>query len=94
MKVPEALSKIRTIKEQRHASKENASQDSIWMKTIILGERCRVPNDEEEDAIIYDDKGKRVPMYQPKTPRSLPVSRTNSYIDTSALPRQETMTRR
>lgn len=34
-------------------------EDSIWMKTIILGEKCRVP-DEEEGAIIYEGKGKRI----------------------------------
>lgn len=104
MKLPEALSwtRIKTGKEHRHHKRHASSasskdenavpQDSIiWMKTIILGERCRVPTGEDDDdaAIAYDDKGRRVPLYQPRTPRSLPVSRTSSHIDPTALPSRQ-----
>lgn len=41
-------------------------EDSIWKKAIILGEKCRVP-DEDEEAIVYDEKGNRISTYHPKT---------------------------
>nr|GLL47042.1 unnamed protein product [Ipomoea trifida] len=41
-------------------------EDSVWKKAIILGEKCRVP-DEDEEAIVYDEKGKRISTYHPKT---------------------------
>ncbi|OVA08413.1 hypothetical protein BVC80_209g147 [Macleaya cordata] len=74
-----SLSKIRTRKEE-----QQKQEDSIWTKTIMLGEKCKVPN--EEDDIIYDQKGNRISSYRSKTPRSLPVSRTNSLIDQDLLP--------
>lgn len=82
------LSRIRTrIKKEKHkqaAARENAppGEESVWMKTIILGEKCRVPNsdDDDEDMVVYDERGNKKRMYHPKTPRSLPVSRTNSFI--------------
>uniref|UniRef100_A0A5B7B379 Uncharacterized protein n=2 Tax=Davidia involucrata TaxID=16924 RepID=A0A5B7B379_DAVIN len=63
-------------------------EDSIWKKTIILGEKCRVP-DEDEDAILYDEKGNRISTYHPKVPTSLPVSRQTSFIDLDAIPSLE-----
>ena len=55
------------------------------MKRIILGERCKV--DDEEEAVVYDVKGNRQRNYHPRTPRSLPVSRTSSFAaaDTKTL---------
>ncbi|PRQ27986.1 hypothetical protein RchiOBHm_Chr6g0311201 [Rosa chinensis] len=54
-------------------------EESIWMKTIILGEKCKVP--EEDDIVIYDAKGRKIPAYHPK-------SRQNSLIDQTAIPNQ------
>ncbi|OWM63376.1 hypothetical protein CDL15_Pgr022121 [Punica granatum] len=63
-------------------------EDSIWTKTIILGEKCQVPDEDEDDGIIYDHKGKRISTYHPKNQRSLPVSRSNSFIDRDAIPKK------
>ncbi|KAK1314657.1 hypothetical protein QJS10_CPA06g00958 [Acorus calamus] len=89
LKLSNGLAKIRTTVGRRSATEEE--EESIWMKKIILGERCRVPGDdggdndgsgnvEDDDLFIYDEKGNRRMAYHPRTPRSLPVSRTNSFI--------------
>ncbi|KAK1289631.1 hypothetical protein QJS10_CPB18g00844 [Acorus calamus] len=89
LKLSNGLAKIRTTAGRRSATEED--EESIWMKKIILGERCRVPGDdggdndgggdgEYDDLFIYDEKGNRRMAYHPRTPRSLPVSRTNSFI--------------
>ncbi|KAL9688457.1 hypothetical protein QQ045_032878 [Rhodiola kirilowii] len=70
--------------EQKKLKAKLEKEDSIWMKTIILGEKCRV--EDEDDAVIFDDRGIKVTAYHPKTPSSLPVSRTASYIDQDAIP--------
>ena len=57
-------------------------EDSVWMKTIILGEKC-VP-DEEDDAVIYEGKGKKISAYHPKSCMS--VSRQCSSMEPNALP--------
>ncbi|CAL5431900.1 unnamed protein product [Camellia sinensis] len=59
-------------------------EDSIWKKTIILGERCRVLD--EDDTIVYDENGNRISTYHPKTPSSLALSRQTSSIDPEAIP--------
>lgn len=46
-------------------------EDSIWKKQIILGEKCKVP-DEDDDTILYDEKGERYLTYHPKKPATLP----------------------
>ena len=56
---------------------EAEESESVWMKRIILGERCKV--DDEEELVVYDVKGNRQRNYHPRAPRSLPVSRTNSF---------------
>ncbi|CAK9152095.1 unnamed protein product [Ilex paraguariensis] len=60
-------------------------EDSIWKKTIILGEKCKVPD--EDDTIVYDEKGNKIETYHPKTPSSLPLSRQTSFLDPNAIPR-------
>ncbi|KAM6541838.1 hypothetical protein CsatB_006285 [Cannabis sativa] len=55
-------------------------QESIWMKTIILGEKCKV-SDEEEEAVIYERKGKKISAYHPRTGSSLSISRQSSFIN-------------
>ncbi|KAL1344878.1 hypothetical protein HN51_018687 [Arachis hypogaea] len=56
-------------KEEKEKEKDNIKgklkvEDSIWMKTIILGEKCNT--DEVEDPIIYEGKGKRIAAYHPR----------------------------
>lgn len=66
-------------KEEPSGKKKGKTEDSVWMKTIILGEKCQVPED-QEDAVIYEGKGKKVSAYHPKT-RSTMSSNQFSYID-------------
>lgn len=66
-------------------------EDSLWKKQIILGEKCRVPNEneEEDDTIIYDENGHKITAYHKKPPGpagSLTMSRQSSEIDTNAIP--------
>ncbi|KAG6388042.1 hypothetical protein SASPL_153239 [Salvia splendens] len=43
-------------------------EDSVWKKTIILGERCRVPRDDDDDNLkLYDEKGHKIITYHPKS---------------------------
>ncbi|KAI3454153.1 hypothetical protein Pfo_010816 [Paulownia fortunei] len=61
-------------------------EDSIWKKTIILGEKCKVP-DEDEDAILYDENGNRISTYHRKnTGSSMSFSRQNSCTDQDSDP--------
>ncbi|CAL0327137.1 unnamed protein product [Lupinus luteus] len=57
-------------------------EDSVWMKTIILGEKC-VPD--EEDPVIYEGRGKKISAYHPKNSSSISVSRQCSFIDPDAI---------
>ncbi|KAG8375689.1 hypothetical protein BUALT_Bualt10G0126500 [Buddleja alternifolia] len=59
-------------------------EDSIWKKTIILGEKCRVPDEDDDDNyILYDEKGNRISTYHPKSPSTggLSLSRQASCIN-------------
>ncbi|KAF5175247.1 hypothetical protein FRX31_035170 [Thalictrum thalictroides] len=82
-----ALARMLSRKEEHQQVKQKQSkpEDSIWTKKILLGEKCRVP-DEDDDAIFYDERGNRLSSYPVKTPRSVPVSRSNSFIDKDSLP--------
>ncbi|CAN6582926.1 unnamed protein product [Malus baccata var. baccata] len=84
IKLPRSLSMARKdkVKEEYNKRKNGKlkPEDSIWMKTIILGEKCKVPD--EDEAVIYDAKGRRIPAYRPK-------SRQSSFIDPNALPDQK-----
>jgi len=54
--------------------------DSVWMKTIILGGKC-VP-DEEDDVVIYEEKGKKISAYHPRKPTSSSISsHSSSYVN-------------
>ncbi|KAJ4709042.1 Phosphatidylinositol 3,4,5-trisphosphate 5-phosphatase [Melia azedarach] len=55
------------------------TEDSVWKKTIILGEKCRP--DEEDDGIIYDNKGNKITAYHKKTQSNYSLSRTSSRVD-------------
>jgi len=61
------------------------TEESVWMKTIILGDKC-VP-DEEDDPVIFEGKGKKISAYHPKTisSMSMSISRQNSFHDSDAL---------
>ncbi|KAJ4952942.1 hypothetical protein NE237_029774 [Protea cynaroides] len=81
MKIPGsgAVQRFKSRREENHQKEGGReTEKSLWTKTIILGEKCKVPD--EEDAIIYDDKGNRIAAYPTRTPRSLPVSRSNSFF--------------
>ncbi|KAL3650741.1 hypothetical protein CASFOL_007144 [Castilleja foliolosa] len=56
----------RQTSRREHKEKKLKPEDSIWKKTIILGEKCRVP-DEDEDDILYDENGNRISTYHRKS---------------------------
>lgn len=97
MKLTRSLSMARMSKEESSSSSSNYGgkkgkllkstdhQDSIWMKTIILGEKCRVP-EREEEAVIYEGQGRKISAYHPRTASSLSISRQSSFIDQEAIP--------
>lgn len=77
----ERLERIRSRRwgggdEEEAASSGVEPEDStLWAKTIILGERCRVPSGDEDDG----DMMIRWKSYRPRQPRSVPVTRSNSF---------------
>ncbi|TMX00291.1 hypothetical protein EJD97_001065 [Solanum chilense] len=63
-------------------------EDSIWKKQIILGEKCKVPNqDDDDDTILYDEDGNRISTYHPKQLNVMSMSRQSSEIDPNAIPK-------
>ncbi|CAL4975720.1 unnamed protein product [Urochloa decumbens] len=61
---------------------EVGEEGTLWTKTIILGERCRVPSDGDDDDGEDADGGGgmvRWRSYRPRQPRSVPVTRSNSF---------------
>ncbi|KAH0658012.1 hypothetical protein KY289_026760 [Solanum tuberosum] len=63
-------------------------EDSIWKKKIILGEKCKVPNqDDDDDTILYDEDGNRISTYHPKQLNVMSMSRQSSEIDANAIPK-------
>ncbi|CAL1370485.1 unnamed protein product [Linum trigynum] len=74
-------------REERKIKREKMrNEDSVWMKTIILGEKCKVPDQEDDMDVIFDGKGRKVSAYHPRTMSSYGLSRTNSSIDHTAIP--------
>ena len=57
---------------------EVGEEGTLWTKTIILGERCRVPSAGDEDGGA-DDAAVPWKSYRPRQPRSVPVTRSNSF---------------
>ncbi|KAL5559459.1 hypothetical protein UlMin_035670 [Ulmus minor] len=90
MKLPRTLSMARNRdgkdESTRYKKEKLKMEDSIWMKTIILGEKCKV-SDEEEEAVIYEGKGRKISAYHPRTASSLSVSRQCSVVDQDAIPK-------
>ncbi|KAG2589481.1 hypothetical protein PVAP13_5NG362400 [Panicum virgatum] len=62
----------------RRGGGEVGEEGTLWTKTIILGERCRVPSAGNEDGGAGDVA---VPWksYRTRQPRSVPVTRSNSF---------------
>eukprot|EP00252_Welwitschia_mirabilis_P013515 TRINITY_DN29720_c0_g1_i1.p1 TRINITY_DN29720_c0_g1~~TRINITY_DN29720_c0_g1_i1.p1 ORF type:complete len:162 (-),score=10.40 TRINITY_DN29720_c0_g1_i1:249-734(-) len=59
-----ALLQARRKKEHFQRTEENQLEDgdeTIWRRNILMGERCRPPN--FSGAILYDDKGNRLPHF-------------------------------
>uniref|UniRef100_A0A0D9V248 Uncharacterized protein n=1 Tax=Leersia perrieri TaxID=77586 RepID=A0A0D9V248_9ORYZ len=55
----------------------DAEGSTLWTKTIILGDRCRVGEDDEGVA--------RWKSYRPRQPRSVPMTRSNSFAGVATL---------
>ncbi|KAF2287041.1 hypothetical protein GH714_037122 [Hevea brasiliensis] len=90
LKIPRTMSMARRDREDKNIQKKKGKlkhEDSVWMKTIILGEKCKVPD--EDEPVIYDGKGNRISTYHPKLPGSLSISRQNSFVDVNAIPSQQ-----
>lgn len=82
LKVPRNLSVAKGVGDGRKKEKSK-TEDSVWMKTIILGDRC-VP-DEGDDGVIYEQKGKKISAYHPRNSSSISISRPTSSIDHDAI---------
>lgn len=68
--------KMRASRKERRVTE---SEETIWKKTIILGEKCKIPSCDEDE----DDEAAR--NYHPRTPRSRPMSRTSSFAIADAV---------
>ncbi|KDP34078.1 hypothetical protein JCGZ_07649 [Jatropha curcas] len=79
MRMPRSMSMARRDREVKKKAKVKAD-DSVWMKTIILGEKCKVRREEEDDSM-----GKNISTYHPESVNS----RQNSSPDINATPSQE-----
>ncbi|KAL1212710.1 hypothetical protein V5N11_021265 [Cardamine amara subsp. amara] len=69
--------------------KKMKAEKSILVRPIILGEKCRVLDEEEGD----EDHKQRMPkhrIYHPRSLSSISISRTNSNIDANVIPVNET----
>ncbi|TKY74895.1 hypothetical protein E2542_SST03660 [Spatholobus suberectus] len=86
IKMPRSLSVARNwdqIKEEKNKGPKLKAEDSVWMKTIILGDKC-VP-DEEGDPVIFEGRGKRIAAYHTKKHSTMSISRQGSFLDPDAL---------
>ncbi|CAL5204866.1 unnamed protein product [Lathyrus oleraceus] len=68
------------IKEDINKAKPK-TEESVWMKTIILGEKCNP--DDEDDPVIFEGKGKKISAYHPRSYST--ISRQCSFLDSDAL---------
>ncbi|KAK4366251.1 hypothetical protein RND71_014131 [Anisodus tanguticus] len=73
--------------DKKRDKKSNKDEDSIWKKQIILGEKCKVPADEDDDTILYDEDGNRISAYHPKPSIGLIISRQSSNIEEDDIPK-------
>lgn len=65
---------------KKRDKKLSKDEDSIWKKQIILGEKCKIPADEDDDTFLYDEDGNRISAYHPK-PITLSISRQSLNIE-------------
>lgn len=61
IKVSRTLSSVKNQYEKKKWKYKSDEDNSLWTKTIILGEKCRP--DEEDDIMIYDKKGNIISTY-------------------------------
>ncbi|GKV03637.1 hypothetical protein SLEP1_g15911 [Rubroshorea leprosula] len=97
VKVPRSMSFVGSQEEKLHkgwrkvkkAAKLKTDYDSVWTKTIVLGEKCRIRDD--EDDVVYNGKGTNAsrPSTSYPSPSALPLSRQTSSIDPNAIPSQD-----
>ncbi|KAK7410152.1 hypothetical protein VNO78_00698 [Psophocarpus tetragonolobus] len=97
IKMPRSFSVARNWDQKEDKNKGNIAgklkvEDSVWMKTIILGEKCAP--DEEDDPVIFEGKGKRIAAYHTKRNTTMSIGRQTSLFDSDALqlsvPKSET----
>lgn len=55
----------------RRKDKKPKQQKSLWQKRIILGEKCKIPREEDDDTILYDEKGNKITTYHHRGTSSL-----------------------
>ncbi|MED6192151.1 hypothetical protein PIB30_007326 [Stylosanthes scabra] len=80
-KLEEKREREREKEKEKGNIKGKLPEDSIWMKTIILGEKCKT--EEVDDPIIYEGKGKRIAAYHPRNRSTMGSSL--DLVDTDAL---------
>ncbi|XVE70894.1 hypothetical protein DITRI_Ditri10aG0106800 [Diplodiscus trichospermus] len=73
-----SVSKIREKKKIK-------AEDSLWRKTIILGEKCKRLDDEDDD----EGELNTVSASHSGTQSTMSISRTNSFIDPDTVPNQD-----
>ncbi|KAK9683893.1 hypothetical protein RND81_10G172800 [Saponaria officinalis] len=79
-KASEFKDKASDLTDLRKNKNEN---ESLWQKRIILGEKCRLPNQDDE-GVAYDGQGNNV-VTQTQTRKLPSMSRSCSSIDHRAL---------
>jgi hypothetical protein len=63
-----------------HRGGEVGEEGTLWTKTIILGERCHVTSSSDEEDGVDSVTVKKWKSYRrPRHPRSVPVTRSNSF---------------
>lgn len=93
IQMPRSLSmpKKRDGEEDKYVRKKKLkAENSILVRPIILGEKCRVLDEEEEGD---EDHSQRMPknrIYHPRSLSSISISRTNSKIDMNVIPVKDT----
>lgn len=95
MKVQGGIKAIRQTSKReldlirRKDHKDSKHEDTLWQKRIILGEKCRVPSETEDDMAVFDENGHKISAYHKKPLASATMSRQSSNVDTSAIPKEE-----
>lgn len=92
MKMPRSMSMARRDhhREDKYNQKKKAKakhEDSVWMKTIILGEKCKRRNEDEPE--IYDANGDKISANHRKSTSSVSISTQSSFGDVNAVASQE-----